>query len=49
MNIANNVRRAMKAARMNRRAYGSSSKGSGKKVAHRAERRVAKALAREES
>lgn len=48
MNASHNIRRAMKTARMNRRAYGSSCKGSGKKAAHKAERRVDKALSRGE-
>ncbi len=49
MNAEHNIRRAMKTARLNRRAYGSSCKGLGKKAAHKSERRVNKALTREEA
>lgn len=44
------VRKAAKIARFARRSFkgGNSSKGFGKVIAHRAERRLSKALAREE-
>jgi len=42
-----NIRRAAKTLRLNRRSYGASCKRFGKKYAHKAERRLGKAMAAE--
>lgn len=51
MNLSTHIRRAMETARLARRSHkgANSPKGFGKKMAHKADRRVGRALSREEA